>query len=97
MTNISAPTRKLRRCFTRLYKVSQRNRKMCNLKKPKIPKSVRLTKLQTLLPKTMFQQQGMAAVHFERKRKRQSPQHNSCNRSVESQNQTTVSQTTQTS
>ena len=45
-----------------------------------------------LFPKTTFQQQGPSA--FQNRQRSQSPEHNSRNRSVESQNQTTVSQAT---
>ena len=60
------------------------------LKKPEIPKSFRVTEPQTFLLKTTFQQQGSSALQNRQIRK--SPKNNYRNRSMESQNQTTVSQ-----
>ena len=54
-----------------------------NLKKPEIPKSNRVTKQQTVLLKTTFQQQG--PTRFQNRQRSQSPKQNSCNRSTESQ------------
>ena len=62
------------------------------LKKPKIPKSIRVTEPQTVLPKTTFQQQRPSA--FQNRQKSQSLKQKSLSRSMESQNQTTVSQAT---
>ena len=62
------------------------------LKKPKIPKSIRVSQPETLLPNTTFQRQGPSA--FQHWQRSQSSTHNSRNRSMESQNQTTVSQST---
>ena len=62
------------------------------LKKPEIPKSIRVTQPQTFLPKTTFQQQGPSA--FQSRHRSQSPKHNFRNRSMERQNQTTFSQAT---
>ena len=62
------------------------------LKKPEIRKTIRVTEPQTFLPKTTFQQQGPSA--FQNKQKSQSPKHNSRNRPMESQIQTTVIQAT---
>ena len=62
------------------------------LKKPEIPKSIRVTEQQKFLPKTTLQQQGPS--DFLNRQRSQSPKNNYRNRSLESQNQTTVSQAT---
>ena len=62
------------------------------LKKPEIPKSIRVTEPQTFLPKTTFAQQEPLA--FQNMQKRQSPKNNYRNRSLENQIQTAVSQAT---
>ena len=62
------------------------------LKKPEIPKSISVTEPQKFLPKTTFQQQGPSA--FQNRQRSQSPKHNFRNRSMENQNQTTVTQAT---
>ena len=62
------------------------------LKKPEIPKSIRVTESQTFLPKTTFQNQRPSA--FQNRQRSQNPKNNYHNRSMENQNQTTVSQAT---
>ena len=62
------------------------------LKKPEIPKSIRVTESETFLRRTTFHQQAPSA--FQNRQKSQSLKQNTLSRSMESQNQTTVSQAT---
>ena len=62
------------------------------LKRSEIPKSIRVTDPPVHLSRTTFQQQGTSTT--QNKQRSQSPKHNSCNRSMESRNQTTLSQPT---
>ena len=65
---------------------------LSSLKKPEIPKSIRVTQPQTFFPRTTFQQQRSSV--FPNRQRRQRTKHNSCNKAMERQSQTTVSQAT---
>ena len=62
------------------------------LKKTEIHKSIMVRKQKAFMPQTTFQQQGPSAC--QNKQRSQSPKHDFRNRSMESQNQTTVIQAT---